>query len=353
MNQNHLDLYTDYLCVTFGKATATGLAAILDGDVSHDAITRFLSADDYTSRDLWQQAKPLVRQIEADNGVLIIDDTVEAKPYMEENDLIAWHFDHTQGHAVKGINLLNAVYHAQGVSLPVAFELIRKDVRYCDLETRVEKRESFQTKNELMRSMLRVCVQNQLKFQWVLYDSWFSSCENMVYIKLDLQKDFIGALKSNRLVALSETDSKEHRYTRVDQIAWSEQTAITGWLKGVNFPVRLARQVFKNKDGSTGTLYLVCSQLDASWDIITTTYQKRWQVEVFHKSLKSNAAFANSPAHRARTQANHLFASIVAVLKLEALKIKHKLNHFALRSKLYIKATRTAFEELQAIKASA
>ena len=301
MNQNHLDLYTDYLCVTFGKATATGLAAILDGDVSHDAITRFLSADDYTSRDLWQQAKPLVRQIEADNGVLIIDDTVEAKPYMEENDLIAWHFDHTQGHAVKGINLLNAVYHAQGVSLPVAFELIRKDVRYCDLETRVEKRESFQTKNELMRSMLRVCVQNQLKFQWVLYDSWFSSCENMVYIKLDLQKDFIGALKSNRLVALNETDRKEHRYTRVDQIAWSEQTAITGWLKGVNFPVRLARQVFKNKDGSTGTLYLVCSQLDASWDIITTTYQKRWQVEVFHKSLKSNAAFANSPAHRART----------------------------------------------------
>ncbi|PWQ92095.1 IS701 family transposase, partial [Leucothrix pacifica] len=110
--------------------------------------------------------------------------------------------------------------------------------------------------------------------------------------------------------------------------------------------------VFTNKDGSTGILYLVCSQLDASWDTITTVYQKRWNVEVFHKSLKSNAAFAKSPARAPKTQSNHLFASIVAVFKMEKLKMSTKLNHFALKSKLYVKAIRTAFDELQILRAA-
>ena len=59
MNQERLDLYSDYLCATFGKATATGLAAILDDSVSHDAITRFLAGPELTSRDLWRQVKPM------------------------------------------------------------------------------------------------------------------------------------------------------------------------------------------------------------------------------------------------------------------------------------------------------
>ena len=154
MNQERLDLYSDYLCATFGKATATGLAAMLDDGVSHDAITRFLCGPELTSRDLWRQVKPLVRQIEAHDGVLIFDDTVQAKPHMAENDLIAWHFDHTQGRSVKGLNLLNCLYHAGGVSLPVAFELVRKDVQFCDLQTRQVRRVSNVTKNEQARQAL-------------------------------------------------------------------------------------------------------------------------------------------------------------------------------------------------------
>lgn len=53
------------------------------------------------------------------------------------------------------------------------------------------------------------------------------------------------------------------------------------------------------------------------------------------------------------TSQPHLFASIVAVSKLEALKIRTKLNHFALRAKLYLKATRIAFDELRVLRASA
>ena len=42
MNRERLDLYTDYLLSTFGYATATGLSALVNGQISHDQITRFL-----------------------------------------------------------------------------------------------------------------------------------------------------------------------------------------------------------------------------------------------------------------------------------------------------------------------
>ena len=100
--------------------------------------------------------------------------------------------------------------------------------------------------------MIDTCIQNQLKFSWVLSDIWFASAENMEHIKEKRQKDFIMALKSNRLVALSEVDSKAKRYTRLDQLVWTEQKAVTGYLKGLTFPVKLARQIFTNKDGSSG-----------------------------------------------------------------------------------------------------
>jgi hypothetical protein len=44
---------------------------------------------------------------------------------------------------------------------------------------------------------------------------------------------------------------------------------------------------------------------------------------------------------------NHFFASFYAYIKLEQLKITTKLNHFALKNKLYIKAIQQAFQALQ------
>jgi hypothetical protein len=43
MKKAELELYTDYLISTFGATTASGLSAMVDGDVSHDRVTRFFS----------------------------------------------------------------------------------------------------------------------------------------------------------------------------------------------------------------------------------------------------------------------------------------------------------------------
>jgi len=352
MKKSDMELYTDYLLSTFGAATATGLSAMVEGEVSHDRITRFLSKQEYTSKDLWQEVKPTVRSIESAEGVLIFDDTIQEKAWTDENELMCWHYDHCSGRMVRGINLLNAVYHSKEATIPVAFELVKKPIQYCDIATKRHTRKSEKTKNELMREMIETCLRNDLKFRFVLVDSWFSSEENFDFIT-GKGRHFIAALKDNRLVALSEEDRKKKRFVRVDELDFPEQTAVQGFLKGYAKAVRLVRQVFKNKDGSTGILHLACSDLTCDHDAITTTYQKRWKVEVFHKSLKSNASFAKSPTQTVRTQSNHAFMSIYAVFKLECLSIKNKINPFALRLKLLINASRTAYAELQQWRAAA
>jgi len=96
--------------------------------MSHDRITRFLSARDFDSKQLWLLVKAMIRQYEWDDGIIIFDDTIEEKPYTKESDLI-WTF-----------------------------------------------------------------------------------------IRQDLERHFIMALKSNRTVVLSEEDRKQGRFTRIDSL---------------------------------------------------------------------------------------------------------------------------------------
>src|SRR5664279_5096081 len=125
MNKEHLELYTDYLLSTFGYATATGLSRMVEGQVSHDQITRYMSEREFTSKYLWTVVKPTVREVEQDDGFLISDDTIQEKPYTDENEVMCWHYDHSKGRAVQGFNLLNCLYHVDEISIPVAFEIIK------------------------------------------------------------------------------------------------------------------------------------------------------------------------------------------------------------------------------------
>lgn len=344
-----LDLYSDYLISSFGLTTATGMSAALDGAISHDDITRFLSEREYTSKDFWKLVKPVVRQIETDDGVLNLDDTIEEKAYTDENDIIAWHFDHVFGRNVKGVNILNAVYHSENGTVPLGCAIVKKDIPFTDPKTGKAKRRSSVTKNELARELIGSVVQNQVKFKYVLADSWFSSQDNMEFV-VKKRKHFIFALKSNRLFAGSKEDKLNGIFQAVDTLEWVDNIVMTGYLKGMDMLIKLTRQVFTNEDGSSGVLYLAISDLTLGYTDITTIYQKRWKVEEYHKSIKSNLGLAKSPTKRVKTQSNHFFAAMYAYVKLEQLATATNLNHFALKTKLYVKALQASMTELQALK---
>jgi DDE superfamily endonuclease len=341
-----LDIYTDYLICSFGQASATGLARLLSNEISHDAVTRFLSAEPKTSAALWHVVKPLVRSVEREDGVFIIDDSIQEKPSPDENELSSWHYDHSQDRTVKGINFLTALYHASEVSLPVAFDLVTKTVQYTDAKTKKMKRKSAATKNERYRTLLRVATHNQVKFKYVLNDVWFASSENMKFIKHQLTKEFVMPLKENRKLALTLAEKKPGRYVAVNSLELAAGTTQQIWLEAVDFPLLLTKEVFTNEDGSVGVRYLVSSDLTLDFDQTTKLYQKRWSIEVYHKSLKQNASLEKSPTRTTTTQRNHLFASLCAYVKLEALKIKTGVGHFSLKSKIYLSALKAAYAEV-------
>lgn len=342
-----LDLYSEYLISAFGQTTATGLSSLLDGQVSHDQVQRALAGEKQTSAELWQIAKPHVRKIERADGVMIVDDSISEKPYTDENEIICWHYDHSQQRTVKGINFVTSLYHCQGISLPVGFEIVEKTERYIDPKDGKEKRRSKRTKNEMYRDLLWQAVRNQILFGYVLNDVWFSAAENMNYVKNTLKKEFVMPLKSNRKVALSGSDKRNGRYQSVETLKLEPMKPVTIYLEGVEFALLLVKQVFTNEDGSTGILYLVTSDTTLDGNGMKTIYQKRWNVETYHKSLKQNASLEKSPTQTVATQTNHFFAALCGFLKLELLKCDTKLNHFALRSKLYLRAIHSAYTALR------
>ena len=119
---------------------------------------------------------------------------------------------------------------------------------------------------------------------------------------------------------------------------------------GLEFPVLLYRRVFTNKDDSTGLLYLVTNNLGLTAAMmIETTYKQRWCVEAFHKNIKSNTGLVKFPTSAVLTQSNHIFMSLYVTAIFACLSLK-KLNTFALKRKLYLKAIQVAFAELQLLK---
>ena len=154
-------------------------------------------------------------------------------------------------------------------------------------------------------------------------------------------------VKGNRKVALSLSAKQEGHYQRVDTLELEAWMPVTLYLEEVPFPLLLVKQVFTNEDGSTGTLYLVTSDTTLDGNGITMLYQKRWNVEPYHKSLKQNASLEKSPTQTVTTQTNHFFAALCGYIKLELLKGDTKLNHFALKSKLYLHAIHSAYATLR------
>ena len=343
---NLAEIYSDYLIASFGLTTATGLSNLLDGEISHDKITRFLSGQVKTGKDLWHFVKPLIREIETGAACLIIDDSIEEKPYTDENDIICWHYDHSQQMLVKGINFLSLLYQTSDIALPIGFDLVNKTEKYLDPKDGQEKRRSLISKNELARSQIDYAIKNKVKFRFVLFDVWFSSVANMKFI-LNHRKHFICPLKSNRKVAVSRHAKLQGRWQKLEAVEIETDKSRLIYLEGLELPVLLIKRVFRHEDGKTAIQYLISSDTTLLPNDIIRNYHKRWRVEEYHKSLKQNVSLEKSPTQTMTTQTNHFFAALCGYIKLERLKIKTKHNHFALKSKLYLKALMSAFETLK------
>jgi hypothetical protein len=291
MTDEMLDLYSDsdYLRSACGTTTADGL--------NHDQVTRFLSGQVRTSAELWRAVMPLEHQCESEQGVLIFDDSIEEKPYTDENDIVCWHYDPTQGRNVKGINFLTVLYHSQRVSQLVGLYLVAKTESYLDAKSGKVIRCSPTTKNDYYREMIQACVHGGLPFRYVLNDSRYASADNMMLVRHELGRHFVMALKSNCRVEGATFDKAQGRYQPLSTLNLPEGMVREVYLESVDFPLLLTQQLFTSRDGSAGLRYWVTSDLTLCNSELTSLYQTRWQVEEHYHSLNHSSALDRSPTH--------------------------------------------------------
>jgi hypothetical protein len=363
MKKSHLlDLYTDFLMTAPGAVSALVMSKMLQDAYSHDSITRMLAQDELDQSLFWKLIKPTIRQVESEDGVISVDDTIENKPYSDENELICWHFDHTVGKSVKGINIVTFNYSSQyedlTMKLPVAFELVRKDKLVEKTEkkdgkfiTRIVRQASI-SKIELVRNRLQTLVfQNQVKFKYVTFDTWYSDAGLITYIVKNLKKQVVCAIKDNRNVSFDiDKTAKERSWIAASEAKIEPEKTYQVYLKGIDFPVTLVKKVYNHLDGSSGVQFLVSTDTTLSSEQVTDVYKKRWASEELHRSLKQNTALEKMPAKMESSQANHIFASMIAQVKLEALRLATKVNHYTIKRNILIEALKVAWVQIQQLK---
>lgn len=71
-----------------------------------------------------------MRSQETAGGVLILDDSIEEKPYTDENEINCWHYSHAKRAVLKGINILSCMICYDDFRVPIGYEVIKKDITY-------------------------------------------------------------------------------------------------------------------------------------------------------------------------------------------------------------------------------
>ena len=290
--------YIEYLIHTPVNYTCTHLAEQLDG-VSHDAISDYLQRDKLTARHLWDLVEPLLK--DSEQAYLIVDDSVQAKPYSHKIELVKKQYSGAEHGLVRGIGVVNLV-HSDGEDFyPIDYRIYAPDA-------------DGKTKHDHFREMvLRALGEKQIQARTLLFDSWYASVDNLkLLVRLKLW--FVTTLKANRLVSLS----KEQGYLHLQDIEWTEDRLTHGVpvkLKEVPFKVQLFKVVAPNGDID----WVITNHPEGTFTPrdVQEANAVRWQIEQLHRELKQLTGSEKCECRKARSQRNHLACCYHAWLSLK------------------------------------
>jgi putative transposase len=257
---------------------------------AHDAFNRLLQRQPHNTEALWQEAKGLINP---KSGILVLDDTTLDKPYANKMDLVTYHWSGKHHRVVKGINLLTLLWtEKDGLLIP------------CDARI-YDKPQGGKTKNEYFKEMLEKAKERGFQPKYVLFDSWYSSIENLKTVRR-LEWYFLSRLKDNRLV---NPDGKGN--VSINTVEIPPEGRIVH-LREFGF-VKVFRTVSREGEAE----YWVTNDCSMT-EINRTDLEKQgWGIETYHRGLKQCCGAERSQVQKAEAIIAHLLFSIRAFLRLE------------------------------------
>ncbi len=290
------------------------------GNLSHDSVNRFLLREQYTPEDLFNEVKADLILV---GGIASVDDSVLDKPYSDpaKAELIDYFWSGKHKKTVKGINLITLYYtDIAGTSYPVNFRIY-------------DKRDG-KTKNDYFREMLAEVQRWGLKPDWVTGDSWYSSLENLKFLRNE-KVGFLFGIADNRLVSVEQGN-----YVQVKTLTIPADGLVV-YLKEFGM-VKVFGQSFKNEVRHYIT-YLQSepdlrqlSRLD-----FRRIHDSHWQIESFHRVIKQ---VCNIERFQVRTESairTHFFCALQAFCQLQTMRVQGLIdNLYHLSRQLFVPVIR-------------
>lgn len=283
--------YINFLLATPRVVSATEAERVqAEGprQAAHDAFTRLLHRLEPDTTPLWQEAEPL---IDRTRGLLVIDDSTLDKPYSYKIALVHRHWSGKHRQVVSGINLVSLVWSDDTHAIPCDYRLF--DAPNDGL-----------TKNDHFRAMLHTAKQRGFTPEYVCFDGWYSSLENLKLLRT-LDWLWLTRLKGNRQV---NPDGKGNRALEDCDI---RNAGTRVHLKGYGFIL-----VFRIDTPDGDTEYWATNDLLMTMDRRKETARRIWTIETYHRDIKQFCGIERCMVQSERGQRNHIGFSLRTYLRL-------------------------------------
>ena len=353
-----LIVYCTGLCLLRKHQTCRGMAQRVGG-ASHDALTRLLNhGPSFVAIVMMHCVQTALQLSSGWMGPcwLILDDVILPKPYAKQMFAAYFDYDHVADRPVRCLRVVVLCWTNGWIKVPVAFALWHKrGGAYLE-----ETGHKFRTKNQLARILVWQVHRRGLPFDYVVFDSWYTSAENLIaFHRWGLA--FVGALKSNRTLRqiafpLDEAPKtkKKNRthplwkemsatqwagqyphsrdYHRYDQIACRARRWCV-FVKDVDFVLTLVciknyakTKTFKkmltpaDKKAKDPNKYLVTNRCERTTVQIIQRYQNRWAVECLFRDCKQHLGLCAYQGQSVDAHQRHIACVFFAYVMMELLK---------------------------------
>jgi len=313
--------YIQWLIASPKVASCTQAAKASPKLIAHDAYTRLLARLEPESRTLWEEVKS---SVSLHKGYLVVDDTTLDKPYGPHIELVTRHWSGKHQRVVEGINLISLLWTDGDQAVPIDWRIF-------------DKADDGKTKNHHLQEMLQTAHQRGFHPECILWDSWYSSLENLKLVRTWGWTFFV-SLRSNRQV---NPDGKGNRaVSKLEMKGFHEKTHLKGfgWVE-----LYQVHDKARTLDGDK-VRFFIGSQEPLDESQIQHHRETAWQIEGYHRGLKQECNIERCQAQKAVKQRNHIGLSIRAFWRLELHRYGSGVSRFESKISIVREAIRLYLE---------
>ena len=305
--------YIHFLIASVDVFTCTEAAKcqpLRENNPSHDAFTRLLQRQPPDTDALWNEVNSIVQP---ENGFLIADDTLLDKPYAKKMDLVYHQWSGKQHRIVNGINVCTLLWTNGSAMIPV-------DFRIYDIKS------DGKTKNDHFEDMLHRAKERNFKPNLVLFDSWYSSVDNLKIIR-KYGWHWLTRLKKNRLVNPDNTKNIQIQDMEIPADGIIVHLKAYGFIK-----------VFKIVTEDNDIEYWATDVLEMDEPRRKMMGGYSWKIEEYHRGIKQFCGVEKCSARSGLSQRAHIMFSLRAFLRLEVERLNMGISWFETKRKIIRKA---------------